>query len=146
MKISLGSDHAGFAYKEALKAMLLAQGNEVIDCGPFHGDPSDYPHYVIPAAEKVALGECERSIVLGGSGNGEAIAANKVKGIRCALAWNEETAILSRKHNDANVLSLGARLLSLELAKKIVQLWLDTPFERGRHAQRLEQIAHYERQ
>ena len=144
MKISLGSDHAGFLYKEALKTMLTQQGHEVIDCGAYNEDPSDYPQYVIPAAEKVASGECERGIVLGGSGNGEAIAANKVKGIRCALAWNEETAVLSRKHNDANVLSLGARVISLEMAQQAVMLWLTTPFEHGRHERRIQELAKYE--
>ncbi len=144
MKISLGSDHAGFLYKEALKAMLTQQGHEVIDCGAYNADPSDYPEYVIPAAEKVASGECERGIVLGGSGNGEAIAANKVKGIRCALAWSEETALLSRKHNNANVLSLGARFISLETAQQAVLLWLATPFEHGRHERRIQELAKYE--
>lgn len=144
MKIALGSDHAGFLYKEALKTMLMEQGHEVIDCGAYDERPSDYPLYVIPAAEKVKAGECERAVVLGGSGNGEAIAANKVKGVRCALAWNEESALLSRKHNNANVLSLGARLLSLEAAKRAVMLWLTTPFEHGRHEQRLQQLADYE--
>lgn len=145
MKIALGSDHAGFLYKEALKTMLTEQGHEVIDCGAYDEKPSDYPLFVIPAAQKVAAGECERAIVLGGSGNGEAIAANKVQGIRCALAWNEESALLSRKHNNANVLSLGARLLSLEAAKRAVMLWLTTDFEQGRHNQRLEQLSNYEK-
>lgn len=144
MKIALGSDHAGFLYKEALKTLLAEQGHEVVDCGAYDAAPSDYPLYVIPAAQEVSMGKCERAIVLGGSGNGEAIAANKVKGIRCAVAWNEETALLSRKHNNANVLSLGARFLSLETAKKAVLLWLATPFEGGRHEQRLQQLADYE--
>ncbi|MBX9743092.1 MAG: ribose-5-phosphate isomerase [Chthoniobacterales bacterium] len=144
MKIALGSDHAGFLYKEALKTMLTEQGYEVVDCGAYNTAPSDYPLYVIPAAQKVAAGECERAIVLGGSGNGEAMAANKVKGVRCALAWNEETALLSRKHNNANVLSLGARLLSLETAKQVVMLWLTTSFEHGRHEQRLQQLSNYQ--
>jgi len=144
MKISLGSDHAGFLYKEALKVMLTEQGHEVMDCGTDSIDSTDYPLYVIPAAEKVASGECERAIVLGGSGNGEAIAANKVKGIRCALAWNEETAILSRLHNNANTLSLGERVISLEAAKELVTLWLKTPFEGGRHERRLQELATYE--
>lgn len=144
MKISLGSDHAGFIYKEALKVMLLEQGHEVVDCGTDSIEATDYPRYIIPAAEKVASGECERGIVLGGSGNGEAIAANKVCGIRCALAWNEETAVLSRLHNDANVLSLGERMMSLETAKQLVILWLKTPFEGGRHDRRIQELARYE--
>jgi ribose 5-phosphate isomerase B len=144
MKISLGCDHAGFSYKEALKAMLLEQGHEMVDCGTHSAEATDYPLYVIPAAEKVALGECECGIVLGGSGNGEAIAANKVCGIRCALVWNEETARLSRAHNNANVLALGERMISLEVAKQIVTIWLKTPFEQGRHQRRLEELARYE--
>ena len=144
MKIALGSDHAGFIYKEALKVMLLEQGHEIVDCGTGSVEPTDYPRYIIPAAEKVASGECERGIVLGGSGNGEAIAANKVRGVRCALAWNEETARLSRMHNDANVLSLGERMISLETAKQLVTLWLKTSFEGGRHERRLQELARYE--
>ncbi|MFZ4116283.1 MAG: ribose-5-phosphate isomerase [Chthoniobacterales bacterium] len=144
MKISLGCDHAGFTYKEALKAMLLEQGHEIVDCGTHTSEATDYPRYVIPAAEKVASGECDRGIVLGGSGNGEAIAANKVRGIRCGLAWNEETARLSRAHNNANVLALGERMISLEAAKQIVTSWLNTPFEGGRHERRLEELAQYE--
>ncbi|KAB2643703.1 MAG: ribose-5-phosphate isomerase [Verrucomicrobia bacterium] len=146
MKIALGSDHAGFLYKEALKKMLLAQGHEIIDCGTDSLEVTNYPKYIIAAAQKVASGECERAIVLGGSGNGEAIAANKVPGIRCALAWNEETARLSRAHNNANVLSLGERMLSLETAQELVALWLKTPFEFGRHERRLEELARYEQQ
>ncbi len=144
MKIALGSDHAGFIYKEALKVMLLEQGHEIVDCGTNSVEPTDYPLYIIPAAEKVALGECELGIVLGGSGNGEAIAANKVAGVRCALAWNEETARLSRMHNDANVLSLGERMISLETAKQLVTIWLKTSFEGGRHERRLQELARYE--
>lgn len=144
MKISLGSDHAGFLYKEALKALLLEQGHEVVDCGTDSVEATDYPRYVIPAAEKVASGECERGIVLGGSGNGEAIAANKVQGVRCALAWNEETAVLSRLHNNANVLSLGERMIPLDVAKQLVMLWLKTPFEGGRHERRIQELASYE--
>jgi ribose 5-phosphate isomerase B len=146
MKIALGSDHAGFLYKEALKKMLLAQGHEIIDCGTDSLEVTNYPKYIIAAAQKVASGECERAIVLGGSGNGEAIAANKVPGIRCALAWNEETARLSRAHNNANVLSLGERMLSLKTAQELVALWLKTPFEFGRHERRLEELARYEQQ
>ena len=110
MKISLGSDHAGFRYKEKVKELLASLGHEVKDCGTFSEDPVDYPLFIRPAAEAVARGECERGIVFGGSGNGEAMVANKVHGVRCALCWNEESARLSRQHNDANVLSLGERL------------------------------------
>src|SRR5713101_9087480 len=140
MKISLGTDHAGFRYKEKVKELLTSLGHEVRDFGTHSTEPVDYPLFIRPAAEAVARGECERGIVLGGSGNGEAIAANKVRGIRCALCWNEETARLSRQHNDANVLSLGERMISEELALKIVRVWLETPFEGGRHAQRVAQL------
>ncbi len=146
MKIALGSDHAGFLYKEALKEMLLGQGHEIIDCGTDSLEATNYPKYIIAAAEKVASGECERAIVLGGSGNGEAIAANKVYGIRCALAWNEETARLSRAHNNANVLALGERMISRETAQRLVMLWLQTSFESGRHERRLEELASYEQE
>jgi ribose 5-phosphate isomerase B len=100
----------------------------------------DYPLFIRPAAEAVARGECERGIILGGSGNGEAIVANKVKGVRCAIAWNVESARLSRQHNDANVLSLGERMISLQAALEIVRVWLATPFEGGRHSHRIEEI------
>jgi ribose 5-phosphate isomerase B len=140
MKISLGTDHAGFRYKEKVKALLGSLGYEVKDFGTFNEEPVDYPLFIRPAAEAVARGECERGIVFGGSGNGEAMAANKVHGVRCALCWNEETARLSRQHNDANVLSIGQRMIPEELALKIVRVWLETPFEGGRHAQRVAQL------
>jgi len=144
MKISLGSDHAGFEYKQALAEMLRTQGHDVIDCGTHSADSTDYPLWCIPAAEKVASGEAEKGIVVGGSGNGEAIAANKVKGIRCAIAWSDETAKLASQHNNANVLSIGERMVSLETAKRLVDLWLSTPFEGGRHLKRIEELALYE--
>ena len=144
MKISLGSDHAGFEYKQALAEMLRMQGHDVIDCGTHSADSTDYPLWCIPAAEKVASGEAVKGIVVGGSGNGEAIAANKVKGIRCAIAWSDETAKLASQHNNANVLSIGERMVSLETAKRLVDLWLSTPFEGGRHLKRIEELAKYE--
>jgi ribose 5-phosphate isomerase B len=137
MKISLGSDHAGFRYKEKVRELLISLGYEVKDCGTFSEQPVDYPLFIRPAAEAVARGECERGIVFGGSGNGEAMTANKVHGIRCALCWNEETARLSRQHNDANVLSIGERMIPEDLAMKIVRIWLETPFEGGRHEKRV---------
>lgn len=140
MKIALGTDHAGFEYKEAIKEYLLAEGHEVVDMGCHSTESCDYPLFVRPAAQAVARGECERGIVLGGSGNGEAIVANRERGVRCALCWNLETARLSREHNDANVISLGARQVSLEMALDIVKVWLSTPFEGGRHARRVAQI------
>lgn len=140
MKIALGSDHAGFEYKQAIHEWLTARGHEVKDFGTFSNERVDYPDFIRPAAEAVARGECERGIVLGGSGNGEAIAANKVRGVRCALCWNEDTARLSREHNDANVISIGQRTISRELALRLVEIWLATPFEGGRHIARIQKI------
>src|SRR5947209_20610843 len=141
MKISLGSDHAGFKLKEKVKALLGELGHEVKDVGTFAAEPAvDYPGFIRLAAEAVARGECDRGIVFGGSGNGEAMVANKVHGIRCALCWNEESARLARQHNDANMLSLGQRLIAEELALRIVQIWLETPFEGGRHERRVAQV------
>src|SRR5437660_1175323 len=129
MKLALGSDHAGFAYKEAIKTMLVADGHTVRDFGTASEVPVDYPDFIRPVAEAVARGEFERGIVLGGSGNGEAMVANRICGIRCALCWNEDSARLGRQHNDANVISLGQRMISLEKALHIVRIWLETPFE-----------------
>lgn len=140
MKISLGSDHAGFAYKEKIKALLISLGHEVKDFGTFSADPVDYPLFIRPAAQAVASGECDRGIVLGGSGNGEAMVANKVHGVRCALCWSLETARLARAHNDSNVLSLGERMIPEDLALEIVKVWLVTPFEGGRHVRRIAEI------
>jgi ribose 5-phosphate isomerase B len=140
MKIALGSDHAGFRYKEKVKSIVQELGHEPKDFGTFSEEPVDYPTFVVPAAEAVAHGECDRGIVFGGSGNGEAMAANKVRGVRCGLAWNEESAQLSRRHNDANVLSIGERMISEDSLGKIVRLWLDTPFEGGRHIPRIEAL------
>ncbi|HET7512312.1 MAG TPA: ribose 5-phosphate isomerase B [Chthoniobacterales bacterium] len=140
MKIALGSDHAGFRYKEKIKDLLKSLGHEVEDFGTFSSEPVDYPKFIRPAAEAAARGECDRAIVLGGSGNGEAMVANKVHGIRCALCWNEETARLSRQHNDANCLSLGERMIPQDLALEIVRIWLTTEFEGGRHVPRVAMI------
>jgi ribose 5-phosphate isomerase B len=140
MKIALGSDHAGFAYKEKIKAYLRSRGEEVRDFGTTSEQPVDYPLFIRPAAEAVASGECQRGIVLGGSGNGEAMVANKVRGIRCALCWNEQTARWARQHNDANMLSLGQRTIDEPTALLIVKTWLETGFEGGRHARRVQQI------
>src|SRR5262245_38758364 len=140
MKIAVGSDHAGFRYKELLKEWLQGLGHEVRDFGTDSEEPVDYPLYIRPAAEAVARGECERAIVLGGSGNGEAMAANRVRGVRCALCWNEESARLARQHNDANVISLGQRLISEDLALAIVNIWLMTAFDGGRHIRRIQKL------
>ena len=140
MKIALGSDHAGFQYKEKVKSLVQELGHEVKDCGTYSTDPVDYPTFIRPAAEAVVRGECDRGIVFGGSGNGEAMAANKVRGVRCGLAWNEDSARLSRQHNNANVLSIGERMISEDLLVKIVRIWLETPFEGGRHVKRIEML------
>jgi ribose 5-phosphate isomerase B len=140
MKIALASDHAGFLYKERIRELLAAEGHEVRDFGTFSENPVDYPLFIRPAAEAVAGGECDRGIVLGGSGNGEAMVANRLSGIRCAVCWNPESAELARRHNDANMISLGQRLILLQTALDIVRIWLKTPFEGGRHAKRTMQI------
>lgn len=140
MKIAIGSDHAGFQYKEKIKEFLRKLGHEVKDFGTDSDAAVDYPVYIRPTAESVAKGECERGIVLGGSGNGEAIVANRVKGVRCALCWNLESARLGRQHNNANVISIGERMVTLEMALEIVKVWLDTPFEGGRHQRRIDLI------
>jgi len=138
MKIAIGSDHAGFRYKERIKEFLLEQGHVVNDFGTFSEEPVDYPLFIRPVAEAVARGEYERGIVLGGSGNGEAMMANRIKKVRCALCWNEELARLARQHNDANVLSLGQRVIPEETALEVVRVWLETAFEGGRHVRRIE--------
>jgi len=140
MRIALGTDHAGFRHKEKVKALLESLSHEVLDFGTFSEEAVDYPKFVRPAAEAVARGECDRAVVFGGSGNGEAMTANKVRGVRCALCCSEESARLSRQHNDANVLSLGQRLVPEELALAIVRVWLTTDFDGGRHAQRIAQL------
>jgi ribose 5-phosphate isomerase B len=140
MKIAIGSDHAGFEYKEAIRDALEKLGHEVEDFGTDSTVPVDYPLFIRPVAEAVAAGKVERGIVLGGSGNGEAIVANRVPGVRCPVCWNTESARLGRQHNDANVISLGQRMMSLDTALELVRIWLETPFEGGRHQRRIELI------
>jgi ribose 5-phosphate isomerase B len=141
LSVALASDHAGFRYKEEIKRLLLAQGYTVRDFGTHTAESCDYPAFIRPAAEAVARGEYDRGIVLGGSGNGEAIVANKVRGIRCGLCWSIETAVANRDHNDGNVLALGERMISQELALQIVQVWLETPFSNDpRHLRRIAAI------
>lgn len=140
MRIAIGSDHAGFQLKERIKSLLRQRGDTVRDFGTDSTAPVDYPVYIRPVAQAVASGEYERGIVLGGSGNGEAMVANRVAGVRCALCWNVDSARLSREHNDANCLSLGERMISAELALEIVQVWLATPFTGGRHLHRIRLI------
>ncbi len=145
MRIAIGSDHAGFRYKEMLRAFLAERGHEVRDFGAYSAESSDYPVFIRPVAEAVARGEYERGIVLGGSGQGEQIAANKVDGVRAALCNDLYTARLSRLHNDANVLAMGGRIVAPTLAREILRVWLETEFEGGRHARRLRQIEDIER-
>jgi len=144
MKISIGSDHAGFAYKQRIAEHLREKGHEVLDCGTHSPESTDYPLWIIPTAEAVAKGEAEFGIVVGGSGNGEAIAANKVKGIRCGLAWCNQTAEFTRLHNDANVMSIGQRMTSIEIALDCVDIFLSTKFEGGRHQGRIDEMTRYE--
>ena len=140
MKIAIGSDHAGFTYKEAIRAFLTERGHQVEDMGAYSEESVDYPLWIRPVAEAVARGGYDRGIVLGGSGNGEAIVANKVPGIRCTLCWNVLSAEFARQHNDANVLSIGQRLVTEEMALQIVETWMNTGFDGGRHARRIGQI------
>ena len=140
MRVAIGSDHAGFQYKGILIELLRDMGHDVKDFGTDSEEAVDYPDYIRPVAEAVAEGTFERGIVLGGSGNGEAIVANKVKGVRCALCWDVTTARLARQHNDANVVSLGQRVVALEEAKDLVRVFLSTDFEGGRHAGRIAKI------
>ena len=140
MLIAIASDHAGFDYKERLKLFLIESGHIVEDFGTNSTESTDYPLWIRPCAEAVASGEFDRGIVLGGSGNGEAMVANRVVGIRCALCWNVESARLGRLHNDANMISIGERLITEQQALSIVDIWLSTPFEGGRHERRLAKL------
>lgn len=140
MKIAIGSDHAGFEYKERIRQYLTAAGHEVKDFGTYSTASADYPKFIRPVALAVAAGEFDRGIVLGGSGNGEAIVANRVKKVRCGLCWDLRSARLCRAHNDANVLSLGQRMVPIEAALEIVDVFLSTPFDDGRHSDRIRQI------
>jgi ribose 5-phosphate isomerase B len=146
MRIAIGADHAGVRLKEHLKETLQRLGHHVDDHGTHNEEPVDYPPICIAVARAVAEGRADRGIVLGGSGQGEQIAANKVPGVRAALCNDLYTARLSRQHNDANVLSMGGRIVGFGLADEILALWLDTPFEGGRHQRRLDQITEAERQ
>ncbi|MBC7980784.1 MAG: ribose 5-phosphate isomerase B [Armatimonadetes bacterium] len=140
MKIAIGSDHAGFHYKQEIIAHLRHQGHEVTDFGTGSDLPVSYVTYIRPVAEAVTEGKFERGIVLGGSGNGEAMTANRIHGVRCGLCWNLESARLTRLHNDANVLSIGARMMDLSTALAIVDVFLMTAFEGGRHLERIREL------
>ena len=140
LSVAIGSDHAGYTYKKAIIEHLTAMGHEIKDYGTHSTESCDYPDFIRPVAEAVAAGEYDRGIVLGGSGNGEAISANRVPGIRCGVCWNEQLAIWNRSHNDGNVLSLGERTVTQEDALAIVDTWLATDFEGGRHIPLIEKI------
>lgn len=146
MRIAVGADHAGFALKEHLKKVLIEWGHEVDDFGTFGPDPVDYPPIAAAVARAVASGQADRGLILGGSGQGEQIAANKIPGVRAALCHDLYTARLARQHNDANVLAMGGRIVAPALAAEILKVWLATPFEGGRHQRRVEQIAALERE
>jgi ribose 5-phosphate isomerase B len=145
MRVALGADHAGFPLKEELVSFLVDGGHEVLDVGTDSTTPVDYPAFCAAAARAVVEGRADRAIVLGGSGQGEQIAANKVHGARAALCHDLYLARLSRAHNDANVLAMGARVIASAYAREIVTVWLATPFDGGRHVARVEQIADIER-
>ena len=146
MRVHIGSDHAGFELKQHLVSELTAKGYEVVDHGaPSYDAQDDYPVFCLPAAEAVVADPGSLGIVIGGSGNGEAIAANKVDGVRCALAWSQQTATLGRQHNNANVVSVGGRMHTAEEATRFVELFLETPFsEDARHQRRIDLLTAYE--
>jgi ribose 5-phosphate isomerase B len=146
MRVYLGSDHAGFELKAHLISWLTDNGHEPVDCGPAIYEPDDdYPPFVIAAALRVAADRGSLGVVIGGSGNGEQIAANKVRGIRAALAWNDETAALARQHNDANVVSVGARQHTIGEATALVEVFLNTEFSgESRHARRIAMVSDFE--
>jgi ribose 5-phosphate isomerase B len=140
MRVAIGSDHAGVAYKAILVELLNELGHEVKDFGTNSDESVDYPDFIRPVAQAVARGEFERGIVLGGSGNGEQMVANKVRGVRCALCWDTTTARLARQHNDANMVSIGQRVVGIEAARDLVRVFLSTDFEGGRHVRRIAKM------
>lgn len=140
MRVAVASDHAGYRCKTTAAEHLRALGHEVVDFGTDSEERVDYPDLIRPAALAVARGECERGIVFGGSGNGEAMTANRVRGVRCAVVWSEESTRLARAHNDANMISFGQRLLSEEQVMAFIDIWLATPFDGGRHQARIDKL------
>ena len=144
MRVALGTDHAGFTLKEAVKAHLISLGHEVDDFGCHSEEAVDYPDFVFPAAQSVGSEVNELGIVFGGSGNGEAIVANKASGVRCGVCWDLWSAEMTKKHNNANVIALGGRVVDTNLAISIVDIWLGTEFEGGRHLTRVNKIAELE--
>jgi ribose 5-phosphate isomerase B len=141
LPLAIGGDHAGFEYKEALKAILAEAGWAIEDKGPYSAESTDYPDYAHPLANMVVDGTAAVGILICGSGNGVCMTANKHQGIRAALCWNEELAMLARQHNNANVLCIPSRFVSLDVAKQMVTTFLTTPFEGGRHQKRVDKIA-----
>lgn len=139
-RIAIGGDHAGFEYKKRLMDWLIAEGFEVEDFGPYTDESVDYPDFIHPLCEAIETGRINRGLIICGSGNGVAMTANKHQGIRAAVCWNEELAVLSRGHNDANLLSIPARFVSFEMALKMASAFLETPFEGGRHERRVNKI------
>jgi ribose 5-phosphate isomerase B len=139
-KIALGTDHAGYKMKEVVKAHLKKLGHEVVDFGTDNEEAVDYSDYCRPAAESVTRGDCDCGVIFGGSGNGEAMVANKVVGIRCGVCWNVASARLAKEHNNANVISIGARMVSEEEGIEIVDAWLNAEFHGGRHQRRIDKI------
>jgi len=139
-KIALGTDHAGYILKEAIKTHLQQAGYVVVDFGTDSLQAVDYPDYCRPAAESVVRGDCDLGIVFGGSGNGEAMVANKVPGIRCGVCWNETSARLAKEHNNANMIAIGARMVSMQTGIEIVNTWMGAIFQGGRHQQRIDKI------
>ena len=145
MKIAIGADHAGFALKEELRAALEAKGLDVVDFGTHSSESTDYPDYASAVAHAVAKGETDRGILVCSTGVGMAMAANKVDGVRAALAFNTDEVQLTRRHNDANVLTMGARYNNLQQAGEMVDVFLNTPFDGGRHQRRIDKIAGLEK-
>lgn len=145
MRIAMGCDHAGYPLKEDLKAFLVGDRHEVLDFGTSSTDPVDYPDFCAAAARAVAEGRADRGIVLGATGEGEAMVANKIRGVRAAVCNDLFTARMSRAHNDANVLAVGARVIAPALAREILDVWMATPFDGGRHLRRIERMAEIER-
>lgn len=142
MKIAIGCDHAGFSYKDTLIRVLKREKHEVIDKGTYSEDSVDYPDFVHPVAELVEKGEADLGVLICGSGNGVSMAANKHQGIRAALCWKNELAVLARQHNNANIISIPARFVSAKLARQMVRTFVSTEFEGGRHARRVDKISH----
>jgi len=145
ISVALGADHAGWELKEAIKAWLIDQGHQVLDFGTHSPEPVDYPDYAVQVAEAVAVGKVERGVLVCGTGIGMAITANKVAGVRAAPCSDLYTARMSREHNDANVLTLGGRLMGREMALEILKVWLETGFAGGRHSGRVDKISAIER-